>query len=38
MRFGSQCVVVAIDAKRNPERNSWDVYLNGGRVNTVRMQ
>ncbi|HOV25606.1 MAG TPA: imidazole glycerol phosphate synthase subunit HisF [Pseudobacteroides sp.] len=33
-RFGSQCVVVAIDAKRNPERNSWDVYLNGGRVNT----
>ncbi len=33
-RFGSQCVVVAIDAKRNSERDSWDVYLNGGRVNT----
>lgn len=34
LRFGSQCVVVAIDAKRNSERDSWDVYLNGGRVNT----
>ncbi|MDP4092990.1 MAG: imidazole glycerol phosphate synthase subunit HisF [Bacillota bacterium] len=33
-RFGSQCVVVAIDAKRNTGRKSWDVYLNGGRVNT----
>lgn len=33
-RFGSQCVVCAIDAKRNEENSSWDVYLNGGRVNT----
>lgn len=32
-KFGSQCVVVAIDAKRN-DGGSWDVYLNGGRVNT----
>ncbi|MCT4598245.1 MAG: imidazole glycerol phosphate synthase subunit HisF [Vallitalea sp.] len=32
--FGSQCVVVAIDAKRNEERGSWDVYINGGRINT----
>lgn len=32
-RFGSQCVVVAIDAKRNAKGN-YDVYLNGGRVNT----
>ena len=32
-RFGSQCVVVAIDAKRRNE-NGFDVYLNGGRVNT----
>lgn len=32
-KFGSQCVVVAIDAKRNNERNSWDVYINGGRKN-----
>lgn len=31
--FGSQCVVCAIDAKRNSS-GSWDVYLNGGRVNT----
>lgn len=33
-RFGSQCVVVAIDAKRRDESDTWDVYLNGGRVNT----
>ena len=30
-RFGSQCVVVAVDARRNEERKSWDVYINGGR-------
>lgn len=35
-RFGSQCVVVAIDAKRRPDKSGWDVYLNGGRVNTGR--
>jgi cyclase len=33
-RFGSQCVVVAIDAKRRQDQSGWDVYLNGGRVNT----
>ena len=33
-RFGSQCVVVAIDAKRRGDKSGWDVYLNGGRVNT----
>ncbi|MCR4435197.1 MAG: imidazole glycerol phosphate synthase subunit HisF [Clostridiales bacterium] len=33
-RFGSQCVVVAIDAKRRSDKTGWDVYLNGGRVNT----
>lgn len=33
-RFGSQCVVVAIDAKRREDGSGWDVYLNGGRVNT----
>ena len=32
-KFGSQCVVVAIDAKRR-DGGSFDVYLNGGRVNT----
>lgn len=31
-KFGSQCVVAAIDAKRKGE--SWEVYLNGGRVPT----
>ena len=29
-KFGSQCVVAAIDAKRKD--NSWEVYINGGRV------
>ncbi|MDY3030683.1 MAG: imidazole glycerol phosphate synthase subunit HisF [Clostridia bacterium] len=32
-KFGRQCVVCAIDAKRR-ENGGWDVYLNGGRVNT----
>lgn len=32
-KFGSQCVVCAIDAKRR-ERGGWTVYLNGGRVDT----
>ncbi len=33
-RFGSQCVVVAMDAKYNADRESWDIYINGGRINT----
>lgn len=33
-KFGAQCVVVAIDAKRKADGNGWEVYLNGGRVNT----
>ena len=32
--FGSQCVVCAIDAKRKADNTGWEVYLNGGRVNT----
>lgn len=36
MRFGSQCVVAAIDAKKRVDGSGWDVYLNGGRVNTGR--
>lgn len=32
-KFGSQCVVVAIDAKKR-DNNSWQVYLNGGRIPT----
>lgn len=31
-RFGSQCIVVAIDAKRTGD--SWNVYINGGRIDT----
>lgn len=34
-RFGSQCIVVAIDAKKNKHiPNKWDVYVSGGRKNT----
>lgn len=33
LKFGRQCVVAAIDAKRN-DKGSFDVYLNGGRINT----
>ena len=32
-KFGSQCVVVAMDAKRRPT-GGWTLYLNGGRVDT----
>lgn len=32
-KFGSQCVVVAMDAKRNDAKDSWDIYINGGRIN-----
>jgi len=32
-KFGSQCVVVAIDAKKRPNGNGWDVYIKGGREN-----
>ena len=31
LKFGSQCVVVAIDAKRRPD-GGWNIYKNGGRV------
>ncbi|MBF2063414.1 MAG: imidazole glycerol phosphate synthase subunit HisF [Calothrix sp. C42_A2020_038] len=35
-RFGSQCIVVAIDARKrqNPDNPGWDVYVRGGRENT----
>jgi cyclase len=32
-KFGTQCIVVAIDAKRRMG-GGWDAYLNGGRINT----
>ena len=31
-KFGSQCVVVAIDAKRRADGSGWNVFKNGGRV------
>ena len=31
-KFGSQCVVVAIDAKRRKDSDGWNVYKNGGRI------
>ena len=33
-RFGSQCVVVAIDARRRTDGSGWNVYKNGGRIDT----
>ena len=33
-KFGSQCVVVAIDARRREDKSGWNVYKNGGRVDT----
>ncbi len=35
-RFGAQCIVVAIDARRrdDPANSGWDVYVRGGRENT----
>lgn len=33
-KFGSQCVVVAIDAKRRADGSGWNVYKMGGRVDT----
>lgn len=31
-KFGSQCVVVAIDAKKREDKSGWNIYKNGGRV------
>jgi cyclase len=33
-RFGSQCVVVAIDARMREDKSSWNVFINGGRIDT----
>ena len=35
-KFGSQCVVVAIDAKRRADGSGWNVYKNGGRIDVGR--
>ena len=34
MKFGSQCVVVAIDARKREDGSGWNVYKNGGRIDT----
>ena len=31
-KFGSQCVVVAIDARRRDDGSGWNIYKNGGRI------
>ena len=33
-KFGSQCVDVAIDAKKRADGSGWNVYKNGGRIDT----
>ncbi len=33
-RFGSQCIVVAVDAKRRADGSGWNVYRSGGRIDT----
>ena len=33
-KYGSQCIVVAVDAKKNDAQNKWEVYTHGGRINT----
>ena len=33
-RFGAQCIVLAIDARRRDNGSGWEVYVNGGRIST----
>jgi len=33
-RYGAQCVVVAVDAKMRDDKSGWNVYINGGRIDT----
>lgn len=33
-KYGSQCIVIAVDAKINDEKNNWEVYIKGGTENT----
>jgi cyclase len=35
-RFGSQCMVVAIDARYHPDKRDWEVFSHGGRKPTGR--
>lgn len=34
VNFGSKCVIAAVDAKKRADSSGWDVYINGGKVNT----
>lgn len=34
LKFGSQCVVVAIDAKRRADGSGWNIFKHGGRIDT----
>lgn len=34
--YGSQCIVLAVDAKRRQDGSGWDAYVAGGRINTGR--
>jgi cyclase len=34
-KFGSQCVVCAIDAKKRSSSEGWEIYVHGGRMNTA---
>lgn len=34
LKFGNQCIVVAIDAKRRGDKSGWNVYIKGGREDT----
>lgn len=34
IKFGSQCVVVAVDAKMRDDKSGWNVFINGGRIDT----
>ncbi|MDD5602953.1 MAG: imidazole glycerol phosphate synthase subunit HisF [Eubacteriales bacterium] len=33
-KFGRQCVVVAVDVKKKSDEEAWEVFINGGRINT----
>lgn len=32
--FGSQCIVLAVDAKKREDQNGWNVFIHGGRIDT----
>jgi cyclase len=34
VKFGNQCIVLAIDANARPDGNGWTVYKHGGRIDT----